>query len=109
MDSVLVGQVGLVLGSVGFALQWLRAQRGFPEWAFYLLACVITAGGCWMAMDATVHVTRKLVLESWPVYVTLLGTTLGGTASASNAAKGLAAARPGIEEHGAVPLTNSKD
>jgi hypothetical protein len=108
MDSALIGQVGVLLASLGAALQWLRAQKGFPEWGFYGLAFIFTAGGCWLAMDGSIHVTKRLILDSWPIYLTLLGTTLGGTGTASNVAKGIAKANPGAEDNMLVPVTNSK-
>ena len=108
MDSALIGQVGVLLGSLGAALQWARAKRGFSDWWFYGIAIALTGFGCWLALDSATHLTKRLVLESWPIYLTLLGTTLGGTASASNVAKTIVSKNPAAADNPLVPLTDSK-
>ena len=107
MNPALIGQVGVLLGSLGVALQWARAQRGFSDWWYYGIAITLTAGGMWLALDSSTHVTRELVLNSWPIFLTLLGTTLGGTGTMSNIAKG--AVQKGMNPNSPIiPLTDSK-
>lgn len=107
MRPDVIGQVGVVLGSVGFALQWLRAQKGFPEWLYYVFVGLATVGGMALATDTVVD-WKAYILTNWPLMVTLYGVTMGGTQGASSAAKGIAAAKPGSETSQLVPLTNSK-
>jgi len=99
----------MLLGSVGAALQWLRAQRGFPEWAFYCMAVGVTMVGCLLAMDNSPGLNWRLfILNNWPVFVTLFGATVGGTQITSSAASSVASIKPGAENHVAVPVTDSK-
>jgi len=102
-----IGQVGVLLGSLGFALQWARAQVAFPEWGYYAVAAVLTAFGVFLATDGAVTDWKSFLLTNWPVVVTLFGAVTGGNQLASSAAK--AAVKAGANENNMlIPLTDSK-
>ena len=108
MRPELIGQVGIVLATLGAGLQWFRALKSFPEWAYYLVAALFTAGGVILGMDpAAAHDWRAFVLNNWPLFVTLYGTVLGGTKAVSSAAQGAEAAG-GNPASALIPITNSK-
>jgi hypothetical protein len=109
MRSDLMGDVGLVLAGFGGALQWARAQRGFPEWAFYVVGLAVTVGVWAIAVDwGSIHDPQAFALHSWTIVATLYGTLLGGNKVASGAASGIATLKPGAEDHPMVPVTDSK-
>jgi len=107
MNPQTIGQVGLLLGSLGAAMQWLRAQKAFPDWAFYAIAGLLAAGGVYLATDGAVLDWRGYILTNWPVLVTFFGAVTGGNSLVSNAAKGLVA-KGANSDNMLIPLTDSK-
>lgn len=95
---------GPLLAVLGGALQFLRALRKFPEWAYYLM-------GAFLALTAygLTHVpgndwrleTIQAVLGTASNLATLMGGTFGMATLANSAAESAKA-------HPLVPATNSK-
>lgn len=100
MDAALVGQVAVVLGSIGAALQWLRQFTWFKEGFYYGVTALLSAvallfvGGFPSGQAAVM-----LFIVNWPLFLTFQGSLMAGTKVASDTAKA------GVK---VAPMTNSK-
>jgi hypothetical protein len=91
---------GPLLAIAGAAFQWVRQYNGVPERYTYVYALALAIGVYALCFDYTAHVAVQAAIINALLWLSgSVATVLGGTFTASSAAKaGLAA----------VPMTNSK-
>lgn len=95
-------------GLLGAALQFFRARKAFPEWAFILLACFGALFLAWavggMEFSALIGPQRA---AAWMQIAATLSGALSGTQITSSAAN-IAVAGGFQSSHPMIPVTNSK-
>jgi hypothetical protein len=107
MDPAVIGQVSLLLASLGAALQWARARKGFSDWWYYGIAVGLSGFGVWLATSGAVTDWRLFILNDWPIVTTFFFAVTGGNAAVSNMAK-YAVSKGANDQNPLIPLTNSK-
>ena len=91
---------GPLLALAGAAFQWVRQFSGVPERWTYVYALGFALGVYALCFDYTAHLAIQAVIINGLLWLSgSVATVLGGTFTASSAAKAGVAA---------VPMTNSK-